>query len=150
MSELDKYVEPLRRAFEIDKEDIPHHEEQLQVIEQVIEQKLNPDDIQLKAEREVVERIFSTKTIGDSVIAQREVEVRKLAASLFLTYFDVEERDEVLFGPGLNALPGVVEEYVNKADKIYEFAGDYETAKKIICFLQIVEPNLSKSVVDSL
>jgi len=113
------------------------------------DQVTNPDDLQLKAEREVVEQLFAVETIKDGPIAQREVEMRKIAVSLFLTYFDVEARDEVLFGPPMASYE-IVEDYLNKADKIYEFAGDYSTAQKIVRFLQVVEPNLAKSVVDSL
>jgi len=115
------------------------------------EQITNPDDLQLKAERDAVEQLFATNTLNDSKIAKREMESRKLAASLFLTYCDIEERDEALFGPSRAvACLGVVEDYINKADKIYEVAGDYPTAQKIIRFLQVVDAKLAKDVVESL
>ena len=110
---------------------------------------LSADDVELKAEQEVVERLFACNTLRDTTISERELDVRKIAMSLFVTYFDVEERDDILFGPGDSGL-FAVEDYCTKAEKIYELAEDYQTAKKFLRFLQAVDPKAAKQVVESL
>ena len=105
-------------------------------------------DAEFKAEREAVERLFAIKKSRNTPIADREEQVRKLAASLFINYFDAEQRDEILFGPGCNS--DAASEYIDKADKMYELCGDLETAKKCLRFLQAVDPKLALKIVANL
>ena len=105
-------------------------------------------DAELKAEYEAVERLFMAKKSRSTPISDREEQVRKLAASLFMSYFDAEQRDEVLFGPGCCSDIGT--EYLDKAEKVYEFCGDFETSKKCLRFLHTVDPKLSREIVAKL
>jgi len=114
--------------------------------------EMNSDDLLLQAEREAVERLFRKPKIVDTEWTQREDDLRKLAAILFMSYFDAEQRDGVLFGPNASSpmLPDVVEEYLSKADKIYEFFQDFEGSLKCIQFLRTADLNLSKELVERL
>ena len=105
-------------------------------------------DAEMKAEREVVDKLFALKKSRDTTISERQEQVHKLAASLFVNHFDPEQRDEVLFGPG--CCGDVVAEYLNKAEKVYELCGDFETSKKCLRFLQAVDPKLSQEIVAKL
>lgn len=107
-------------------------------------------DIELMAEWHVVERLFGTpNTIQENTITAREKEIRQLASSLFIMNFDAETCDELLFGPNCAELD-VVSEYYDKAEKIYELANDYDSAKVIINFLKALNPKLSKMIIDKL
>ena len=107
------------------------------------------DDLTLNAEREVVERLFKIEALSETKFSKKEKEVRKIAMTLFMRFFDSEQRDEILFGPRWND-PVILPEYLNKAEKIYSIAGGYEPACLIVKFLSIIDPNLAKQVIEKL
>jgi len=109
---------------------------------------LTQTDVELQAERDAVEKLFAVRKTKDTPRTRREEALRRIAASLFLSYFDAEERYEVLFGP--TVVSDIVEEYVDKADKIYECCGDFDTSMKCLQFLRIADPECSRKIVERL
>ena len=109
----------------------------------------NPDDLKLQAEREVVECLFKSNVLIDTKLSNRDKEIRNIAISLFMSFFNAEEHDEILFGPRWED-PAFMTEHINKAEKIYTIAGDYLTATKILEFLKIIDPTLAMQVVEKL
>jgi hypothetical protein len=107
------------------------------------------DDFRLQAEREVVERLFKTSVLADTKMSKREQEVRNIAVTLFLSFFNADEHDEILFGPRWED-PVFMSEYLSKAEKVYTVAGDYETAMKVLGFLKIIDPVLAMQIVEKL
>ena len=110
---------------------------------------MHNEDLILNAEREVVDRLFKTEMLEENKYSKKEREVRMLSASLFLRFFDAEKRDEVLFGPRWND-PVILPEYLNKAEKVFTVAGNYENACNIIKFLSFIDHDLAKQVVEKL
>ena len=107
-------------------------------------------DLALQAEREIADRLFDMKAEHESATVIVERDIRSLAKSLFLTYFDVDERDEVFFGPE-SAGQDIVEEYCEKAEKIYNFFNsNLSSAQRLLEFLKAVDPKLAQQIVDSL
>lgn len=113
------------------------------------EQTVNFDDLELNAEYELAEKLFSVDTIEDNDVTKREKSIRKIATSLFLSHFDPVERDELLFGPK-SGDQGAIEEYVDKADKIYETSGNLDSSYAILKFLKMIDPKLARKVIDSI
>ena len=107
------------------------------------------NDLVLNAEQEVVEQLFKIETLSETKYTQKEKEIRKIAIALFIRFFDVNRRDEVLFGPLWNN-PVILPEYLNKAEKIYNIAGNYEATHNIIKFLSVIDKELAKQVIEKL
>ncbi len=107
-------------------------------------------DLALKAEREIADQLFKFEIIKESAEVMRERDIRHLAKSLFITYFDTEERDEVFFGPGHDGAQHIVEEYCEKAEKIYNFFRSLSSAQRMLDFLQAIDPKVASLVIENL
>ncbi len=107
-------------------------------------------DLALKAEREMADQLFKFEAIKESAEVIRERDIRHLAKSLFITYFDTESREEVFFGPGQDGSQHIVDEYCDKAEKIYNFFNSLSSAQRMLDFLQAIDPKVANSVIDKL
>lgn len=96
----------------------------------------------------LIENLFDVKVIDNTSVAKRELEIRKIAMIMFSNYFNENERDELLFGVG-DRDSQIVNTYIDKAETLYEFSGDFETAKKFLHLLSM-HPKQAASWLDQL
>jgi hypothetical protein len=110
---------------------------------------MNDEDMALKSQIECVERLFKKDIIKDTPQAAKEKDIVKIASSMFLTCFNIEEQDEILYGPKWGHIE-LLEEYRNKAEKLYDICGEYETSAKVLNILKVIDVDLSKQFVEKL
>lgn len=108
----------------------------------------NYNDNELTVEQTLTERFFATELIELNNFSQKEQDVRKIAASLFVNYFDSETADEMLFGPYNDE--SIIQDHLEKAEKIYDIAGSYDSAVLILNFLKTIKLDIAKQVVASI
>lgn len=112
---------------------------------------LNSDDVQLTSEQALMEEIFPTNTIKKNNVTERERDIFKLAHYLFAKFVDLESHDDYLFGPNADQCKQeAFETWTEKAEKLYEYCGDYETAKKVITITASIDFSFAKQIINKL